>query len=102
VISAMSLLEARLREHLDKSPWPQVRNPMSMQSLVKIAREQQTPDRSQRIETRWVDAHPERDSSFVKRRFARTGYRNRQWRARAAHSAIADLSVHIRPKRPRT
>jgi hypothetical protein len=41
VISAMSLLEARLRERLNKSPWPQVRNPMSMHSLLKIAREQQ-------------------------------------------------------------
>jgi hypothetical protein len=41
VISALSLVEARLRERLNKSPWPQVRNPMSMQSLLTIAREQQ-------------------------------------------------------------
>jgi hypothetical protein len=41
VISAMSLLEAKLRERLNKGPWPQVRNPVSMQSLLKMAREQQ-------------------------------------------------------------
>jgi hypothetical protein len=41
VISAMSLLEARLRERMNKSPWPQVRNPVSMQSLLRVAREQQ-------------------------------------------------------------
>ncbi len=41
VISAMSLLEARLRKRLNKSPWPQVRNPISMQSLLGMAREQQ-------------------------------------------------------------
>lgn len=41
VISAMSLLEARLPERLNKSPWPEVRNPMSMQSLLRVAREKQ-------------------------------------------------------------
>lgn len=40
VISAMTLLEATLRERLNKSPWPQVRRPMSMRSLVDHAVEQ--------------------------------------------------------------
>ena len=44
VISAMTLLESRLREHLNKSPWPQLRNPMSMRSLLGIAREQEILD----------------------------------------------------------
>ena len=41
VISAMTLLEAKLRERLNKSPWPQVRRPMSLRSLVDHAVEQQ-------------------------------------------------------------
>lgn len=40
VISAMTLLEATLRERLNKSPWPQVRRPMSMRSLIDHAVEQ--------------------------------------------------------------
>ncbi len=34
VISAMTLLEARLREKLNKVPWPQTSRPLSMRSLV--------------------------------------------------------------------
>lgn len=34
VISAMTLLEARLRERLNKVPWPQTQRPLSMRSLV--------------------------------------------------------------------
>jgi hypothetical protein len=41
VISAMTLLEAKLRERLNKSPWPQVRRPLSLRSLVDLAVEQQ-------------------------------------------------------------
>lgn len=41
VISAMTLLEAELRERLNKSPWPQVRRPMSLRSLVDHGVEQQ-------------------------------------------------------------
>jgi len=41
VISAVTLLEAKLRERLNKSPWPQVRRPMSLRSLVEHAVEQQ-------------------------------------------------------------
>jgi uncharacterized protein YutE (UPF0331/DUF86 family) len=40
VISAMTLLEATLRERLNKSPWPKVRRPMSMRSLIDHAVEQ--------------------------------------------------------------
>ena len=40
VISAMTLLEAKLRERLDKAPWPQTRRPMSMRSLIDVATEQ--------------------------------------------------------------
>ena len=40
VISAMALLEAKLRERLNKSPWPEVRRPMSMRSLIDHAVEQ--------------------------------------------------------------
>jgi hypothetical protein len=40
VISAMALLEARLRERLNKIPWPQTRRPLSMRSLVDQAVEQ--------------------------------------------------------------
>jgi hypothetical protein len=41
VISAMTILEAKLRERLNKSQWPQVRRPLSLRSLVENALEQQ-------------------------------------------------------------
>lgn len=37
VISAMTLLEARLRERLDKVPWPQTSRPLPMRSLIDQA-----------------------------------------------------------------
>jgi hypothetical protein len=40
VISAMALLEAKLRERLNKVPWPQTRRPLSMRSLIDQAVEQ--------------------------------------------------------------
>jgi len=40
VISAMALLEAKLRERLNKSPWPDVRRPMSLHSLVELGADQ--------------------------------------------------------------
>jgi hypothetical protein len=39
VISAMALLEARLRERLSKSQWPKTRRPMSFRSLADLAAE---------------------------------------------------------------
>lgn len=41
VISAMTLLEAKLRNRLDKTPWPQTRRPMSLRSLVEVAMERE-------------------------------------------------------------
>jgi hypothetical protein len=41
VISAMTLLEARLRERLNKEPWPDTRNPLSMRSLLRTAADRQ-------------------------------------------------------------
>jgi hypothetical protein len=41
VIAAMTLLEARLREYLGKEPWPEVRNPLSMRSLLRRATERE-------------------------------------------------------------
>lgn len=40
VISAMTLLEAKLRERLNKVPWPQSRRPLSIRSLIDHAVEQ--------------------------------------------------------------
>jgi uncharacterized protein YutE (UPF0331/DUF86 family) len=40
VISAMTLLEAELRERLNKIPWPQTRRPLSMRSLIDQGVEQ--------------------------------------------------------------
>jgi SIR2-like protein len=40
VISAMTLLEAKLRDRLNKIPWPQTRRPLSMRSLIDQAVEQ--------------------------------------------------------------
>ena len=41
VISAMTLLEATLRERLNKSPWPDVQRPLSLRSLIERAVQQQ-------------------------------------------------------------
>jgi hypothetical protein len=41
VISAMTLLESKLRERLNKTPWPQTQRPLSLRSLVDVAIEQQ-------------------------------------------------------------
>jgi hypothetical protein len=41
VISAMSLLEAKLRERLNKSQWPEARNPLSLRSLLSVATNQE-------------------------------------------------------------
>lgn len=40
VISAMTLLEGKLRERLNKVPWPQTRRPLSIRSLIDHAVEQ--------------------------------------------------------------
>ena len=40
VISAMALLEAKLRERLNKSQWPQTRRPLSLRSLADLAAQQ--------------------------------------------------------------
>jgi hypothetical protein len=40
VISAMALLEANLRERLNKSQWPRTRRPLSLRSLADLAAEQ--------------------------------------------------------------
>jgi hypothetical protein len=39
VISAMALLEAKVRERLNKVQWPQTRRPMSFRSLLDVATE---------------------------------------------------------------
>jgi hypothetical protein len=52
VISAMALLEAKLREQLNKLQWPQTRRPLSFRSLADLAaeREQITQEERKRIE----------------------------------------------------
>jgi len=40
VISAMTLLEAKLRERLNKVPWPQTQRPLPMRSLIDRAVEE--------------------------------------------------------------
>lgn len=47
VISAMTLLESRLRERLNKDPWPETRNPLSMRSLLRRAMDQQLLEAAQ-------------------------------------------------------
>lgn len=47
VISAMTLLESRLRERLNKVPWPETRNPLSMRSLLRRAMDQQLLEAAQ-------------------------------------------------------
>ena len=47
VISAMTLLEAKLRDRLNKSPWPETRNPLAMRSLLKLAVDQHVLDRAE-------------------------------------------------------
>jgi hypothetical protein len=49
VISAMTLLEAKLRERLNKIPWPQTRRPLSMRSLIDQAVEQSVLPQTSRI-----------------------------------------------------
>ena len=48
VISAMTLLETKLRERLDKIPWPQTSRPMSVRSLVELAGERHLLDPQRR------------------------------------------------------
>ena len=48
VISAMTLLETKLRERLDKIPWPQTSRPMSVRSLLELAGERQLLDPQRR------------------------------------------------------
>ena len=57
VISAMTLLEATLRERLGKSAWFDVRRPLSLRSLVERAIEQQIirPEAKARIDS-WMRA----------------------------------------------
>jgi uncharacterized protein YutE (UPF0331/DUF86 family) len=45
----MTLLEARLRERLNKVPWPQTQRPLSMRSLVDRAVEQDVIPQASRI-----------------------------------------------------
>lgn len=49
VISAMTLFEAKLRERLNKLPWPQTQRPLSMRSLVDRAVEQDIMSQASRI-----------------------------------------------------
>lgn len=55
VISAMTVLEAELRERLNKTPWPQTSRPMSIRSLIDRAVEQGTisPALKQRLDA-WM------------------------------------------------
>jgi hypothetical protein len=55
VISAMTLLEGKLRERLNKIPWPQTRRPLSLRSLVDQAVEQRIiqPEVKMRIDS-WM------------------------------------------------
>jgi hypothetical protein len=55
VISAVTLLEAKLRESLNKMPWPQTQRPLSMRSLVDQAVEQRiiSQDLRRRIDS-WM------------------------------------------------
>lgn len=55
MISAMTLLEAKLRDRLNKIPWPQARRPASLRSLIDLAVEQQViqPERKTRIDS-WM------------------------------------------------
>jgi SIR2-like domain len=49
VISALTLLEARLRERLNKLQWPQTQRPLSMRSLADLAVEQDVIPQASRI-----------------------------------------------------
>jgi hypothetical protein len=49
VISAMTLLESKLRERLNKLPWPLTRRPLSMPALLDLAVEQQVIPQTLRI-----------------------------------------------------
>jgi hypothetical protein len=55
VISAMTLLEAKLRERFNKVPWPQARRPLSMRSLIDqaVAEGLVTPEVRNRIDS-WM------------------------------------------------
>lgn len=55
VISAVTLLEAKLRDRLNKIPWPQTRRPLSLRSLVDQGMEQQViqPQLKARIDS-WM------------------------------------------------
>jgi SIR2-like domain len=56
VISAMTLLEARLRERLNKVPWPQTQRPFSMRSIVDRAVEQDVIPHAARIRLyKWME-----------------------------------------------
>lgn len=55
VISAMALLEANLRERLNKIPWPQTRRPLSMRSLIDQAVDQRIIPQELRFQLdRWI------------------------------------------------
>lgn len=55
VISAMTLLESKLRERLNKSPWPEARRPLALRSLLDLAVEQQLIRSATRPEIdRWM------------------------------------------------
>jgi hypothetical protein len=55
VISAMTLLEARLRDRLGSAPWPQARRPLSIRPLVELASEQGIlPAASREIVDSWM------------------------------------------------
>jgi hypothetical protein len=49
VISAMTLFEAKLRDRLNKLPWPQTQRALSMRFLVDRAVEQDVISRASRI-----------------------------------------------------
>jgi hypothetical protein len=55
VISAMALMEATLRERLNKSQWQQVRRPLSLRSLIDLALEHQViqPEHKARLDA-WM------------------------------------------------
>jgi hypothetical protein len=60
IISAMSLLEVKLREQMKKSQWPDVQRPMSLHSLVNLAVQHDLVRASHKAKTEiWIKSkHP--------------------------------------------
>ncbi len=69
VISAMTLLEARLREKLNKVPWPQTSRPLSMRSLVDQGIERGIVPRALKAKSRCLYSCAKRSGTFGHRHF---------------------------------